>query len=289
MLRNCYKQDDIFVCRHEAHRGFAYQVSAYHVLREKACFPRGCVDFRWRCLRLERGQTCDRGLKHVGRPCGSCRHFRDEKIHRYPELRVSEEEYHAFLDECRRFDEWLEDHVGQRLEVGGRVTEIRPHLVKTVDGRRQSLRLRGFLLRLDPGYMGRDGFRDGIYLHISGPQQDRARVAAGDSVDALGVIRFDRGRLVADSIRRLRVEERSGEEPARWNRALLDQAGAVQVPGQAERCLRCERGLLIDIEDLEVRDRRGPRREMLCLEGIGRPEDCPYEALRALQGGRPID
>lgn len=288
MLYNCYKRDDIFVCRHDSHRDFDHRVSAYHVLHAKGCYPEGCIDFLWKCKLLGKGGTCPKGYQHVGTNCGQCRHYDEEKIQRYPALLVSEEAYAQFLDECARFDEWLDQHVGHPAEIGGRVTDIRPHLTKQVSGRRTALTLRGFLVRLKPGYIGRDGFEDALYLRLSGAQQRRHRIAPGDVLEAQARIHFDRGRLVGAQTRRIYIEERSGEEPARWDRALLDRVGAVSVAGQPGRCLRCSRGLLVDVEDPGRRGRKGPRREVLCLEGIGRPRDCPYEALQAMHGAQVL-
>ncbi|MCK4303619.1 MAG: hypothetical protein KAY24_05210, partial [Candidatus Eisenbacteria sp.] len=232
MMHNCYKREDVFICRHDLHRSFDYRVSAYHILHEKRCYPEGCIDFIWKCKLLDKGGSCPKGYHHVGNNCTNCRYYDEEKVHRRPELLISEDEYLVYQDECRLFDEWLEDHEGRLLDAGGRVTDIRPYLVKRVDGPRRSLSLRGFLLRLQPAYVDRDGFEDAIYIRISGAQQRRHRLAAGDALEAQGVLRFDRGRVAVTAPRRLHVEDRSGNEPARWDRALLDKVGAVSLDGQ---------------------------------------------------------
>jgi len=288
MLYNPYKQKDIFVCRHEAHRDFEYRVSAWHVLREKRCYPHGCIDFIWKCKLLSKGGTCHKGYQFVGTNCGQCRHYDEEKIQRYPELQVSEERYQMFLRDCTLFDEWLEDHVGRQLEAGGRITDIRPNLIRRVDGRRSVLTQRGFLIRLSPAYIARDGFDDALYLRISNAQQKRHRLAVYDSIECHGWIRFHRGRIVIEDTRRFFVDERGGGEPATWDRALLDRINAVTLEGQPGRCMQCERGVLVDVEDGSQR-RRSPRREMLCLEGIGRPRECPYEIMQAMHDGRRPD
>jgi hypothetical protein len=284
MMRNPYKREDIFLCRHESHRGFGHLVSAYHVLREKECFPEGCLDFRWKCQRLGKGGACPKGYKHVGNNCNHCRFYEEEKIQRLPELQVSEEQYRAFLEECRIFDEWLEDQQGRILEVGGTVSAVRPRLVREEDGRRSRLRLLGFLARLCPSFAGRQGFADPIFLRLSSGQQQRLRLAEGDRLEAEGELALDRGRLVVARPRRIHIEDRGGQAPLIWEQALLDRVGAVRLEGQPERCLHCERGVLVDVADLTGRQ-RGRRRELICLEGIGRPDGCPYEALETLRAG----
>jgi hypothetical protein len=282
MMYNCYKRRDIFICRHEAHRCFEHRVSAYHVLHEKQCYPGGCLDFIWKCKLLGKGGSCPKGYGHVGNNCTNCRYYDEEKVQRYPELQISEANYNQFLDDCERFNEWLDDHAGRLLEVGGLVTDIRPNLVRRIDGRRSHLSLRGFLVRLQPGYIDRDGFEDALYLRISPGQQRRQQLATGDRIEALGFVRFDRGRIVIREPRRLQVDQRSGEEAAAWDQALLDRLGAVSLKGRPGRCLQCERGVLIDIEDA-AGGRHGPRREVLCLEGIGRPDECPYEVIQQMR------
>lgn len=278
MVSNSYKREDVFVCRHESHEGFRHRVSAYHVLVEKRCHPGGCIEFLWKCKLLGQGGACPKGYRHVGSNCTQCRSYDEEKIHRYPELLLSPEDYRSFQEGCRRFDEWIEDHAGRVLECGGRVAGVRPHFLRRLDGTHSTLRLRGLLVRLEAAFVGRDGLEDALYLRVSREQQGRHRIAAGDRIEVLARVFLDRGRLVGSSVHRIQIEERGGRAPLDWQQALIDRISAVPVPPPADRCLRCERGALVDIEDAEGR-RRGPRREVLCLEGIGRPQDCPHEAL----------
>ncbi|MBD3237874.1 MAG: hypothetical protein GF330_14340 [Candidatus Eisenbacteria bacterium] len=285
-MRNSYKREDVFVCRHESHRGFDHRVSAYHVLIEKRCMPHGCIDFVWKCKRLDRGGACPKGYRHVGNNCAQCRFYDEEKVQRRPACLLGEAAYRDFVQDCRDFDAWTERLRGRRVEVGGRITDLRPHLIREIDGRRSRLVLRGFLVRLERGYVGLEGVEDPLYVRIGRRAQQRARLARGDRIDCLAEVGLDRGRLVATGVRRLEVEERGGEAPAAWEAALLSRLDAVAVPDQPERCLRCSRGVLVDVRELG-REQRRPRRELLCLEGIGRPEDCPYEALVGLNASCP--
>jgi len=153
------------------------------VLREKRCHPSGCLEFLWKCKLLGKGGACPKGYRHVGNNCTQCRYYDEEKLHRYPEVILPPEAYRAFQDACRQFDEWLEDHEGRLLDAGGRVASIRPNLLRRVDGHRSSLVLRGFLLRLEAAFIGRDGLADALYLRISRDQQQRHRIAVGDELE----------------------------------------------------------------------------------------------------------
>jgi hypothetical protein len=288
-LRNCYKRDDIFICRNEAHRRFDHRVSAFHVLCERGCYPEGCVSFLWKCKLLGKGGRCPKGYRHVGSNCTQCRHYDEEKIHARPELQVTEAEYGAFLAACAEFDDWLAEQGRRPAEVGGRISDIRPSLVRLLDGDRSDIFLRGYLVRLERAFVGMQGLDDPLYLPLGRRQQERLGLAAGDEVEAEAWITLDRGRLLGERPRRLRAVERGGGSPPRWDAALLDRIGAVALHDQPDRCLRCERGALVDIEHRGVRvPRGGRRRELLCLEGIGRPNDCPYKALRDLRPGLTV-
>jgi hypothetical protein len=284
---NCYKREDVFLCRHESHGRFDHRVSAYHVLVEKRCHPEGCVAFAWKCKRMHKGEGCPKGYHHVGSNCTQCRFYDEEKIQRRPEVLLEPAAFADFLEECRAFDEWLEQARARPQDLGGLVTDLRPRLVRRVDGRRSSLSLRGYLARIQPGYLGLRGIDDPLYLEVGREQQERHRIAAGDRIEAEVWMRCDRGRLVGTRPRRLRVEERGGGTPARWEQALLDRTGAVELPEQPERCLRCDRGALVDVEETDPGRRPGRRRQLLCLEGIGLPGECPLDALRVLAGQPP--
>ena len=76
---NPYKRTDIFRCKYPAHARFEHQVSTYHVLRVKNCFPQGCLSFKWRCELMDKGKRCIKGFKFIGKKCFGCRFFYDEK------------------------------------------------------------------------------------------------------------------------------------------------------------------------------------------------------------------
>ena len=72
------------------------------------------------------------------------------------------------------------------------------------------------------------------------------------------------------------------QERRRKRRFVLDSPIAITF--DTEQGITIE-GVLIDIEDNSQRQ-RGGRRELLCLEGIGRPRECPYEVRQAMRNGR---
>jgi hypothetical protein len=287
-MRNTYKRDDVFICRDQAHGRFGHRVSAFHVLKEKRCYPDGCLSFLWKCKLLGKGGACPKGYGHVGNNCTQCRQYDEEKVHRRPELLLSPEEFALFREECEEFDEWIARMKDRPVAIGGEITDVRPHLVKRVDGKRSSLQLQGFLLRLTPAYVGLQGFEDPIYLSIGRAHQRRLLLAPGDRLEVEGWLRLDRGRLVGQGARHWQLDARGGGRPEGWDQALLDRLGAIPLHGQPERCLRCERGVLVDVEHVPHSGparSAGRRRELFCLEGIGRPQDCPFEALQALRAG----
>ena len=102
VMKNPYKSTEIFRCVHESHQGYKNKISVYHILKARSCYPEGCIYFRWRCKLLNKKKKCHRGYRHVGRNCFGCKEFYDEKIHNFPELQVSQDEYKDFLKKYTR-------------------------------------------------------------------------------------------------------------------------------------------------------------------------------------------
>ena len=55
------------------------------------------------------------------------------------------------------------------------------------------------------------------------------------------------------------------------------------IEDQNERCLRCERGRLVDVMEPGAECGRGFRRELFCLEGVRDPALCCYGAFQELR------
>ncbi len=272
VLTNLWKQRGVFACSHAAHEDFEGCVSPYHVLREKRCHPQGCIYFRWRCRRLEKGKACKRKFTHVGRLCRGCREYEEEKIHQQPRLLLTEGQWLDFRRALLEFEDWFDQTVGRELEITGEVADVKPSFVREVDAGSR-IRFRGFLLVLREAYLGRTRFDSPVYLRVSRSAQERHGFRGGDVIECHGTVREDRGRVVIDRVRRVEVLSRG--QGRLWTAAegLVARRTATAFRRQPEQCLLCAEGTLLDVHQETAAGIRRYRR-LLCLEGMPEPEVC---------------
>jgi hypothetical protein len=278
VLINQYKRQDVFRCSHQAHFRFEKNVSVYHVLKEKKCFPEGCIYFLWKCTLLNKGKSCPKGYRHVGRDCFSCKNYFDEKIIYRPEIILDEKGYKKFERELEEFEEWLEATVGKWVEFSGTVNSVKPHFRKIKFGSKEALNFPGFLISFKEGYLDRVFFKDHIFVTISKKTQQNLKFARGDEVEFKAWLRTDRGRIVLERIRY--VEFLHKEEAISWSlsQALVAKNTGKELDCQPERCMMCENGCLMDV--VEKADKSSPiRRHLFCLMGVENPEECVYHLV----------
>ena len=280
VLTNAWKRRGVFACTHGAHDDFEGSVSPYHVLREKRCYPQGCIYFRWTCRRLGKGQSCRRKFTHVGRLCRGCKEYEEEKVHQQPRLLLLPGPWHEFRRELEVFEDWFDRVIGTEVEVMGDLAEVKPMFVREVDSG-QRVRFRGFLLVFPEAYLGMTHLRSTVYLRVGREAQTRNAFRAGDRLEFHATIREDRGRIVLDRMRRVEVLRRG--EGRVWTPAegIVAKRTAIAFPRQPERCLLCPSGTLLDVNQDTPSGVRHYRR-LLCLEGMEDPERCPRWGMAAL-------
>jgi len=277
---NPYKRQDIFRCHHDSHNGFGDVVSVYHVMKNKRCFPNGCVYFRWRCSLLDKGNPCIRGYNYVGKNCPGCRYYSEDKEMNRPEVEVNPGVYEDFEAELRAFEDWVRDHTGKRVTFYGRIHSVKPRFRGVSDGKAQRLSFHGFLLVFQEGYIGKDHFEDFCYATVSRGLQGRWQLRRGDVVEFEGDFGLDRGRLVLSKLNRIEVVERGDGEVWTESRAHVARATGTVFASQEEMCVACPRGALVDMAD--ETDGRHYRR-MFCMEGMPDPALCTYQKGSLLQ------
>ncbi len=284
-LANAWKRRGVFACSHAAHEDFAGSVSPYHVLREKRCFPQGCVYFRWRCRRLEKGQSCKRRFTHAGRLCRGCREYEEEKVHQQPRLLLPPGAWHEFRRELEAFEDWFDAAVGREFEASGEVAGVKPSFVREVDAG-ERVRFRGFLLVLRDAYLGRTLLRSAAYARVSRRAQERHEFREGDVVEFRATVGEDRGRIVLDRVRAVEVLSRGPGRVWTFSDGLVARHTATAFRRQPERCLQCPSGTLLDVHQ-ETGDGERRYRRLLCLDGAAAPEACPRWELPAAAAGGP--
>ena len=285
-MKNPYKRNDIFTCHYARHAAFANRVSAYHVLVAKKCYPQGCLEFKWSCALLNKGKRCQRGYHYMGRLCTGCSHYRDEKVHYQPRIHLPPAKFARFQEELAAFDEWIEEFRGRERDLSFRIDSIKPRFHKEMDAHGARLRLNGYLLIAQEGFIGRDAFEDYFYASISPQQQERFALAAGDELDGRGILSLDQGRILFPHLRTIELRFRSGEPTWRNSGALVAKSHARPLRRQSDTCLHCRQGALVDVIDRSGRQERR-RRELFCLEGVYDESSCYFRAMQNLTSKQP--
>jgi len=274
---NHYKRHDIFKCTHQSHRHFEHKVSVYHVLKEKKCYPQGCLYFNWKCRRLNKGTTCSRKFKHVGKNCFNCKDFYDEKEIYSPSLLINDGEYKEFIRELHQYEDWCDDLRGNEVNYSGTINSVKPLFYKNSDHRDYNLFFDGFLINFEEGYINLDRFNDYVYVKISSSMQQRYSFCKGDKIDFYGRLNETLGRIILNRMNRISIEEKADSEVWTVSKAQLAKKTGTIIPFQHETCLNCDKGSLLDVRSDSQRQRM-----LYCLEGTRDPRCCSYTISRLL-------
>ncbi len=279
---NQYKRVDVFRCQNQAHAKLGKRVSVYHVLKVKKCYPNGCVYFRWKCQKLNKGEACPRGYKHVGRLCFGCKYFYDEKVAHQLQLVLPQEQQQAFWDDLEVFEDWLAEIKGRQQTIYARVHSVKPHLKKQVLGKDARLQVEGYLLVFKESYIGRTHFEDFTYASVSKNLQKRLGFRPGDELEFVAVVNETHGRLVFRQLRQVEFGQRGrGNPPWPQNEMSLLLKTATEFRSQPEKCLYCPYGTLVDVFEESGQGKIRYRR-LLCLKGVQNPTDCVVQPLEKI-------
>lgn len=289
VLINQYKRQDVFRCNHRAHFRFEKSVSVYHVLKEKNCFPEGCIWFLWKCKLLNKGQSCPKGYQHVGRDCFSCKNYFEEKIIYQPEILLNPEEDKKFQRDLEEYEEWLERTRGKWVEFSGKINSVKPHFRKIRYGRKEILEFPGFLICFKEGYLDRVFFKDHIFATISRKTQQNLKFAKGDEVEFQARLRTDKGRIVLEKIRYVEFVDKKKEASWSLSEALVAKNIGTEFDCQPDKCMMCENRSLLDVVE-KMGNNASLKRHLFCLVGMDDPDTCVYHLAQKMKesGSSPI-
>ncbi len=273
VMKNLYKCTDIFRCVHESHQGYKNRISVYHILKEKSCYPNGCIYFRWRCKILNKKKKCHRGYRHVGKNCFGCKEFYEEKIHNFPELQVSQDEYKNFLKKLELFEDWLDKQRFKLIDIAGKVHGVKPHFIQKVFPKTKYLSFRGFMIIFKDIYLDRMFLEDFAYAIISSDKYKRLNICIGDEIEAKAMVNINHGRLILNRLQRIEIVEHGNESAWDEQSISLARETATELREQPESCVQCKFGALVDIE-YNGEHRSSKRRKLFCLKGIANYKDC---------------
>ncbi len=279
---NQYKRVDVFRCQNSAHAKLGKRVSVYHVLKVKKCYPDGCVYFRWKCQKLNKGEACPRGYKHVGRLCFGCKYFYDEKVAHQLEMVLPEGAQAEFWEELDLFEDWLKEIRGRRHSIWGRIQSVKPRLEKHILGKNERLALRGFLLVFRETYIDQTHFEDFAYAAVPVAFYQRFAFRPGDEMEFSAVVEEDKGRLVYARLRDVDFSRRGTEKPA-WKQEEIPflLKTATEFRNQLEKCLYCPYGTLVDVTE-ETGGGIVRYRRLFCLKGVRDPATCVVHPLERI-------
>jgi hypothetical protein len=273
IIKNRLKQANLFVCRHPVHRRFNYAVSPYHVFEQKRCHNEGCVQFLWRCKIYGKDFSCPRGFKHVGRNCGQCKHYYEEKICRKPEPLLDETEMTAYLGQLEDYRYWISTVEDKRVPFSGQITGVLPSLLKIADYDKSEIRLNGFLLRFEKAHIGYDLFDDRIYMQVGQSFLRRWQPAESDTIDCQAILKTDRGRVVVINPTRIEFLQGDNQPLIDYSKALVGKTTGEIVEDNCAPCRGCPYGALMDI--VVIRPQPNQYRRFYCLRGVNLSVDCP--------------
>ena len=283
VIKNLYKEAGIFSCHHPSHKQFDYDVSPYHLFKVTDCWPKGCVEFLWRCRQFDKGHKCPKKYKHVGRGCSSCKHYYEIKNCHSPETDLDASQLQEFTQELREFEGWLEGLTGSTVRFSGTIDSLRPHLFLKIGPQGKELRMEGYFISFERGYFGRDLFDDRVYMKISGGYLGRSKIASGDEMECDVVFCVDRGRIILRDPRRIDLTRNGGRQTITQSNALVGRATGKIITGSVNYCKECPYCCLIDIDD-DSRSKPVLYRRFYCLRGVEDPEHCPIR-LQLLKPG----
>ena len=270
--KNYFKTQNVFQCVHDVHKNFKSAMSPHHVLIEKNCFPDGCIYFQWKCRLLAKQKKCFRNFERVGKKCFNCKYFYEEKIHQYPEVLLSQENFSVFCENFDDFIDWLNDLQKRRVLAEGKIHSIKPELTIAYSRYRSMINLRGFLVKFSSGYLDNQFFDDSFYLSISWLTQNKLKLRKNDNLEFEANLSLDRGRLKLFKSGKFHFVERGNGHPPNRSHLLVALNTASVQKGQPEKCLRCSKGILSDIIDSTT----SPQRGMVCLLGMPDHRLCNY-------------
>ena len=273
-IRNLLKQTGVFKCRHPAHKRFGYDVSPYHIMVKKGCYPDGCMEFLWRCRLLGKGKKCPRGYKHVGKGCFSCPEFYDEKLTFNPGSELNDKALNRFMEDLVEFRGWLETMRGRRIRFSGLVDSVKPHLRMTIESRGRRVRMDGYYAAFKGGYLDNDYFEDKIYLKLNTSFLERTEAAPGDRLELDAIFNEERGRIILVSPKNTEIERNGNRRALTPSRARVGRATGRIIEGSVVKCAECPYCSLMDIEDRGRRETVNFRR-YYCLRGVSDSDNCP--------------
>jgi len=265
-----FKQNNIFVCKHDTHKHFSSKISVYHILEEKKCFPDGCVYFKWKCKVLAKKKKCHRNFSTVGKHCFSCKYFYEEKIHQFPELVVEGKNKQDFFNDYNEYCDWISSIENKQVFCEGTVQSVVPDFLINKKNGKPGLGLKGFLIIFQEGFIDNQHFEDTFYLHVDTMYQNKLRLRENDEIEFKAIVKEIDGKIELFSPRCFNFYLRGNSKPLLRSDLIVSLKTATTFNVQHEKCKKCGFSVIPKIQN----NTSGKNRILICCKGIQEPENC---------------
>jgi len=201
--------------------------------------------------------------------------------------KIDPSSFGRFMDELDDFEEWLREVDNKEHECFGIITTVKPLIRQRFSPAtrhrpaQEWSSLKGFMLGFSTIFIGRTPLDDGAFALIGRDMQTRQKFRVGDRLDFKAVLTIEQGRIILQRLRQIQFSER-GEGTA-WtvSEAVVSSATGNTLARQAEKCVECDQGVLIDVTD-QTTDEVFHR--VFCVQGMPSAAACTYKTGNDLYG-----
>ncbi len=192
-----------------------------------------------------------------------------------------------FLEELDDFEEWLREVDNKEHECFGVISAVKPLITQRMTPATRQRpaqewsQLRGFMIAFATIYIGRTQLDDGAFAIVGKDMQTRQKFRSGDRLDFRAVFTMEQGRIILRRIRQVQFSERGTGRIWTASDAIVSRATGKTLARQAEKCVECDQGVLIDVTD-QTSDMIFHR--VFCLQGMSSAAACTYRTGHDLYG-----
>ena len=187
--------------------------------------------------------------------------------------------YPDFVELLQDFEEWLRDHVEKRHECLGTIRSVKPHIKMFGEpSGNPSVHLAGYLVCFENTFIGNERIDDPVFAVVGRAAQQRLQLRRGDELEFEAILTVDEGRLRLDQWRKIDFRVRAENEMV-WNdsKSVVARSTGTMLKHQAEKCIACDQGMLVDVVRREYGKDRLLHR-IFCLQGMASASACTYDA-----------
>lgn len=264
-----FKQNNIFVCKHDTHKHFLNKMSVYHIMEERKCFPDGCVYFKWKCRILAKKKKCHRNFSVVGKYCFSCKYFYEEKIHQFPQMVADGKFKDNFFEEYDDFRDWISSIEKKQVLCEGNIDSVVPDFFVKNEAGKYILGLKGFLVIFKEGFINNKHFEDTFYLHVDSMHQNKIRFRKEDEIEFKAIVKQIGGRIELFYAKQINFFLRGQSKPLLRSDLLVSLNTATTFNDQPEKCKQCAFSVIPKVWN----SGNGKKRILICSKGI---QDCEF-------------